>query len=113
MMRSAWYARFFACLLLPAIGGAADPQQVEVRPRRIDDALTNPNMGLADFHMGWHCEAPDMTAEQCADMRDHQWPKNHPATAVAYFRWHWDRLGSRSTESRRPTTCSLTSGTAF
>lgn len=84
-------------LLLGALE-AAEPETVEVRPRRIDDVLTNPNMGFADFHMGWHCERPGMTAEQCAEMRDHQWPKNYPATAVTYFRWHWDQLEPRRGE---------------
>ena len=61
---SARVARVRVCLLLPlavlpgaavaaeeaAAAAAAEP--VEVRPRRIDDVLANPNTGLADFHMG-------------------------------------------------------------
>lgn len=78
-----------------AIGGEGNSDKsdpVVVQPQRIDDVLTNPNVGFADFHMGWHCESPDRTAEQCADLRDRNWPKNYPATAVTYFRWHWDQL---------------------
>lgn len=71
-------------------GGA--PGEVVVRPQRIDDVLTNPNMGFADFHMGWHCEASDVTPQQCAERRDNNWPENYPDTAVTYFRWHWDEL---------------------
>src|SRR3954453_12630940 len=55
-------------------------------------------MGFADFHMGWHCERPEMTAERCAEMRGHRWPKNYPATAVTYFRWHWSELEPRRGE---------------
>lgn len=82
-----------AAALLPQVTAlAADPEVVEVLPRRIDDVLANPNMGFADFHMGWHCEAPDKSAEQCAELRDRNWPKNYPATAVTYFRWFWADL---------------------
>lgn len=92
MMRLAWIGLFANVVWFQGAARAAEPGAVEVRPRRIDEVLTNPNMGFADFHMGWHCESPTMTAEQCAAMRGHQWPKNYPATAVTYFRWHWDQL---------------------
>jgi hypothetical protein len=81
------------CATLAAKPGIVDnPGIVEVHPQRIDDVLTNPNMGFADFHMGWHCESPTMTADQCAQMNERNWPKNYPATAVTYFRWFWDEL---------------------
>jgi hypothetical protein len=76
----------------------AEPEMVESRPRRIDDVLVNPNMGFADFHMGWHCEAPQVTAQQCAERQERAWPKNYPDTAVTYFRWHWDQLEPRRGE---------------
>lgn len=87
----AWLLLPLALLGGPAVG-AEPAEMVEVRPRRIEDVLTNPNMGVADFQMGWHCETPGMTAERCAQMQRHQWPKNYPDTAVTYFRWHWDQL---------------------
>jgi hypothetical protein len=81
------------CATLAAKPGIVDnPGIVEVHPQRIDDVLTNPNMGFADFHMGWHCESPTTTADQCAQMNERNWPKNYPATAVTYFRWFWDEL---------------------
>ena len=78
--------------LLPCASVATGADVVEARPKRIDDVLVNPNMGFADFHMGWHCEDGATTAEQCAALRDRGWPKNYPRTAVTYFRWHWDQL---------------------
>ncbi len=64
--------------------------EVTVRPERIDDVLTNPNMGFADFHMGWHCESRAIRLEEC--VRRIAWPANYPETAVTYFRWYWDQL---------------------
>ena len=84
MPRAALSLVFAAALL--SVATAAEPDMVEVRPQRINDVLTNPNMGFADFHMGFHCERAGMTAKQCADIRGHQWPQNYPKTAVAYFR---------------------------
>src|SRR5687768_10418586 len=86
-----------SCLLLcasfsPSAIRAADHETVEVRPQRIDDVLTNPNMGFADFHMGWHCEAAEATLEHCVELQRKNWPENYPDTAVTYFRWHWDQL---------------------
>lgn len=66
--------------------------EVVAQPARIDDVLVNPNMGFADFHMGWHCESPQVTAEQCAERQQRNWPENYPDTAVTYFRWRWDQL---------------------
>jgi hypothetical protein len=65
---------------------------VTVRPKRINDVLTNPNMGFADFHMGWHCESPGLSVEDCVKRRGLKWPENYPETAVTYFRWYWDQL---------------------
>ena len=86
-----------SCLLLcaafsPSAILAADLETVEVRPQQIDDVLTNPNMGFADFHMGWHCEAAEATLEHCVELQRKNWPQNYPDTAVTYFRWHWDQL---------------------
>lgn len=92
MVRPAVYSMLICLVVWQAAAVAAEPDIVEVRPKRIEDVLTNPNMGFADFHMGWHCETPGLTGEQCAERRDLKWPKNYPATAVSYFRWHWDQL---------------------
>jgi len=64
---------------------------VTVTPARIDDVLTNPNMGFADFHFGWICGLPptDFTPGQCAERARGSHPEGYPETAVAYFRWHW------------------------
>lgn len=80
------------CCAAVEVSAAEPSDTVSVQLERIDDVLVNPNMGFADFHMGWHCEAPGMTAQQCAERRDLKWPENYPATAVTYFRWHWDQL---------------------
>ena len=92
MIRGIVLAQVAGLLTLHPISIAAEPDDVVVRPARIDDVLTNPNMGFADFHMGWHCEDPGMSAQACAKMQDHHWPENYPQTAVTYFRWHWDQL---------------------
>ncbi len=92
MNRSALNASLICLFFFQSATIGAEPDHVEVRPERINDVLVNPNMGFADFHMGWHCEDAGMTAQQCAKMRNHQWPTNYPATAVTYFRWHWDQL---------------------
>lgn len=72
--------------------GASGDRAVIVEPERIDDVLVNPNMGFADFHMGWHCEGRDLTAEECVERRRINWPENYPETAVTYFRWYWADL---------------------
>ena len=41
---------------------------LSARPQRIDDVLANPNMGFADFHMGWHCESPERTADTLTEL---------------------------------------------
>ena len=85
-------ALLWAVCVLTTAAIAAEPQTIEVQPERIDDVLTNPNMGFVDFHMGWHCEAPSATVDHCVRMRGRGWPENYPDTAVTYFRWHWDQL---------------------
>ena len=67
---------------------------VTVEPVRIDDVLTNPNMGFADFHFGWWCNLPpvDFTPGECADRAGSNLPDNHPRPGVAYFRWLWRDL---------------------
>ena len=67
---------------------------VTVTPRRIDDVLINPGMGLANFHFGWMCNLPpiDFTAEECATRTRNSWPENHPDCGTAYFRWNWREL---------------------
>lgn len=93
---------FCVCGLLASVAalsgslGAERPESVEVCPKRIDDILTNPNVGFADFHMGWHVEDAGLTAEQCSERRGLKWPENYPATAVAYFRWYWSQLEPES-----------------
>jgi hypothetical protein len=48
-----------------------------VRPAEIDDVLTNPGMGFADFHFGFdHPPSAD----------------DYPSSTVAYFRWSWADL---------------------
>ena len=32
-----------------------------VSPTLVDDVLTNPGMGFADFHFGWWCNLPPVT----------------------------------------------------
>jgi hypothetical protein len=66
--------------------------EVTVRPQGTDEVLTNPNMGFADFHMGFHCEARELGVDECVKRRGLKWPENHPETAVSYFRWYWDQL---------------------
>ena len=52
-----------------------DGPTVTVTPAEIDDVLTNPGMGFADFGM-WS----SLTLEE------------HPLTSVAYFRWPWAEM---------------------
>jgi hypothetical protein len=78
--------------IFPSMVLAAEGDLIEVRPKKIDDVLINPNMGFADFHMGWHSEGPHFTAEQIAERRELKWPENYPPTAVSYFRWFWADL---------------------
>ena len=87
--------RCFSMVVLAAVciaGGVTAAAEVAVRPQRIDDVLTNPNMGFADFHMGWHCESPEVSLEECVRRRRIAWPDNYPETAVTYFRWYWSLL---------------------
>jgi len=75
-------------------GTVLPPGDVTVHPAVIDDVLTNPGMGFADFHFGWWCNLPPITynPQECADrVRDH-WPENYPIAGTAYFRWHWRDL---------------------
>ncbi len=67
---------------------------VTVQPTVIDSVLTNPNMGLANFHFGWWCNLPpvDFSPTECADRTRENWPTNHPDAGTAYFRWHWRDL---------------------
>jgi hypothetical protein len=54
----------------------ADAPTTTVTPAEIDDVLTNPGMGFADFHHGAGGLSPD----------------EYPTQTVAYFRWTWDQL---------------------
>lgn len=53
------------------------PGTITVHPTEIDDVLTNPGMGFADFEFAWGSEPP-LT--------------EYPASSVAYFRWTWTDL---------------------
>jgi hypothetical protein len=66
----------------------------DVLPSRIDDVLTNPGIGFADFHFGWWCNLPPITypPAECAQRVRAHWPTNYPDSATAYFRWHWRDL---------------------
>lgn len=79
-----------------ATGGAggAPAGDVTVHPTGIDDVLTNPGMGFADFHFGWWCNLPPTTfsPQECADRVRDNWPENYPVAGTAYFRWHWRDL---------------------
>jgi hypothetical protein len=89
------------CFALTATTYAAEGESsgaVVQHPQRINDVLVNPNMGFADFHMGWHCESPEVTAQQCAERQNRAWPENYPETAVTYFRWYWNQLEPRRGE---------------
>lgn len=67
---------------------------VRVVPARINDVLTNPGMGFANFHFGWWCNLPPVTfpPEVCADRVLLHWPVNYPDAGTAYFRWTWADL---------------------
>jgi len=67
---------------------------VTVYPDRIDDVLTNPGMGFADFHLGWWCNLPPVTftPADCATRVRDNWPENYPVAGTSYFRWHWQDL---------------------
>ncbi len=67
------------------------PGDVTVHPARIDDVLTNPGMGFADFHFGWWCNLPPITftPAECAPRVEGNWPENYPDAGTAYFRWSW------------------------
>ncbi|MBN2193408.1 MAG: DUF4832 domain-containing protein [Polyangiaceae bacterium] len=77
-----------------AAAGAAGEGDVTVHPDRIDEVLTNPGMGPANFHFGWWCNLPpvDFTPEDCAARTRENWPENHPDCGTAYFRWTWREL---------------------
>ncbi len=74
--------------------GQAGQAEVVTNPRRIDDVLVNPGMGLANFHFGWWCDLPpvNFTAEECVERTREHWPANHPDSGTAYFRWNWREL---------------------
>jgi hypothetical protein len=65
-----------------------------VFPSQIDDVLTNPGMGFANFHFGWWCNLPPVTftPQECADRTRLHWPLNYPDAGTAYFRWTWADL---------------------
>ncbi len=73
---------------------ATQPGDVTVYPERIDDVLTNPGMGFADFHLGWWCNLPPVTftPAECATRVRDNWPANYPVAGTSYFRWHWADL---------------------
>ncbi|MBN1770145.1 MAG: DUF4832 domain-containing protein [Deltaproteobacteria bacterium] len=78
----------------PDVGLDALPGDVTVRPARIEDVLTNPGMGFADFHFGWWCNLPPVTFSpaECAARVEEHWPENYPDAGTAYFRWNWREL---------------------
>src|SRR5262245_47847755 len=70
---------------LPTVGPHAQARSepiaqrtVTVHPQEIDEILSNPGMGFADFHFGQF--GHPMTREE------------YPRSTVAYFRWSWAAL---------------------
>lgn len=72
------------------------PDVIVVRPREIQDVLTNPGMGITTFQrfngqalnppLTWSERGPESKLPQAASKPD------FPDTSVAYCRWYWDTL---------------------
>jgi hypothetical protein len=73
------------------VGAFLGKGDVNATPTPIGDVLTNPGMGLADFHFGWWCNLPPVTfpPEQCADRAASHLPAGYVQPGTAYFRWLW------------------------
>jgi len=73
------------------VGAFLGTGDVDATPAIIGEVLTNPGIGLADFHFGWWCNLPPVTftPEQCAQRATDHLPAGYVQPGTAYFRWLW------------------------
>ena len=85
----------FAALIIAGLATAAGQETVVVRPKQIDDVLTNPGIGFMTFQrfngdslnegLKWTEGFPIAYQEFKGSLEN----KDHPATSIAYFRIYW------------------------